>query len=286
MELGPTPAPQLLRTRTYKYRTKSAISDSPPDLSIFQKAHIDQTQINMSSTTTAIPEQIAITATLVESTPDPTQKYVDKYSVTIGPDCLDKDQAIKALFPDADPTTHRLVYDDEFHSIGPEGSNQKRSFNPSRGPGTEPFDPDVIGMQKVPGEIGEIYTLGSEPVSPFLSPVGTPLREEKVITTTTTTTVENRVIDGSPPISEIHTPPITPPDTPPLQSPSLVTTSGVDSPPVMSPTILSPPIVSPPLVSPVYSTPAITSVRDTSVNQSGAVLPPSPQEVQTSYFTR
>jgi hypothetical protein len=285
MELGPTPAPQLLRTRTYKYRTKSAISDSPPDLSIFQKAHIDQTQINMSSTTTAIPEQIAITATLVESTPDPTQKYVDKYSVTIGPDCLDKDQAIKALFPDAESKTHRLVYDDEFHSIGPEGSDQKRSFNPSRGPGTEPFDPDVIGMQKVPGEIGEIYTLGSEPVSPFFSPVGTPLREEKV-----TTTVENRVIDGSPPISPpislIDTPPITPPDTPPLQSSPLVTTSGVDSPPVMSPTILSPPIVSPPLLSPVYSTPAITSVRDTSVYQSGAVLPPSPPEVRTSYFTR
>jgi hypothetical protein len=284
MELGPTPAPQLLRTRTYKYRTKSAISDSPPDLSIFQRAHIDQTQINMSSTTTAIPEQIAITATLVESTPDPTQKYVNKYSVTIGPDCLDKDQAIKALFPDAESKTHRLVYDAGFRSIGTEGSNQKRSFNPSRGPGTEPFDPDVIGMQKVPGEIGEIYTLGSEPVSPFFSPVGTPLREEKVTTTTTTTTVENRVIDGSPPISppisRIYTPPITPPDTPPLHS------SGVDSPPVMFPTTLSPPIASPPLVSPIYSPPVITSVRDTSIYQSGAGLPPSPPEVRTSYFTR
>lgn len=246
----------------------------------------------------SIPSQIVITSTLSQSNPTaPSQTFIDKWSLTIGTDCLDKEEAIKKLFPAANPATSRLVWDREFESIAPEGpgegTEQRRSFKPSAGPGAEPLAPDVTGQQRVPGEVGDIHTLGSDPVSPLLSPVLSPIEapsvtKEKVTTTTTTTTTQNRFIPASsqpvsPPISRTYSPPLTPPDTPLVMSPPLVYSPPLDT-SVAAPGVVIRPLVSPPLLSPIYSPPATSSVRNTSTYQTGVVSPPAGQEVRTNYF--
>lgn len=250
--------------------------------------HASSQQRNQQANMTSIPSQIVITSTLSQSNPTaPSQTFIDKWSLTIGKDCLDKEEAIKQLFPTANPATSRLVWDREFESIAPEGpgegTEQRRSFKPSEGPRAKPFDPDVTGQQRVPGALGEIYTLENGPVSPLLSPVlspiGTPsVTEEKVTTTTTTTTTQNRDIPASsPPIT--YSPPLTPPDTPLVMSPPLVYSSPLAT-SVAAPGVVTPPIVSPLLLSP----PLNSSVRNTSTYQTGVVSPPAGREVRTDYF--